>query len=120
MAGARGVPGRGARAGGEESGGRARAGAANLDSTESGLSKLDPEELAAALSYRGAAAGTLELANQVTAEDREASQAWWWYLLVLVFVGLAAETALSNRPSPSSATATRPMVDRSPLASPPA
>ena len=91
----------------DDSGDRALAVAANLDRAESDLSKLDPEELAAALSYRGAAAGsTLELANQVTAEDREASQSWWWYLLVLVFVVLAAETALSNRLSPSSATGT--------------
>ena len=90
----------------DDSGDRALAVAVNLDRAESDLSKLDPEELAAALSYRGAAAGTLELANQVTAEDREASQSWWWYLLVLVFVVLAAETALSNRLSPSSATGT--------------
>jgi hypothetical protein len=78
--------------------------AANLDRTESDLSKLDPEELAAALNYRAGAVGELELSSQVTAEDREASQAWWWYLLVLAFVVLAAETALSNRLSPSSAT----------------
>jgi hypothetical protein len=77
--------------------------AANLDRNESDLSKLDPEELAAALSYRGGAAGELA-ATQVTAADREASQAWWWYLLLLVFVLLAAETFLSNRLSPSSAT----------------
>ena len=80
--------------------------AANMDRAESDLSKLDPEELAAALSYRGADAGELGLDNQVTAEDREATQAWWWYLLVLVFVVLAAETLLSNRLSPSSATGT--------------
>jgi len=78
--------------------------AANLDRGESDLSKLDPEELAAALSYRGGRAGDLDLSSQVTAADREASQSWWWYLLILVFVILAAETAVSNRLSPSSAT----------------
>ena len=88
----------------DEGGDRALTVAANLDRAESDLSKLDPEELAAALSYRAGAAGDLDLASQVTAEDREASQSWWWYLLFLVFVVLAAETALSNRLSPSSAT----------------
>ncbi len=78
--------------------------AANLDRAESDLSKLDPEELAAALSYRNAIAGDTGLDSQVTAEDREASQSWWWYLLFAVFAALAAETALSNRLSPSSAT----------------
>jgi len=77
--------------------------AANLDRTESDLSKIDPEELAAALSYRGGNSGDLDLSSQVTAEDREASQSWWWYLLLLVFVALAAETAVSNRINPSSA-----------------
>lgn len=77
--------------------------AANLDRAESDLSKMDPEELAAALSYRAGAAGELDLSAEVTAEDREASQSWWWYLLVLFFVVLAAETALSNRLSPKSA-----------------
>jgi hypothetical protein len=100
------APGFYALAWSDDSGDRALAVAANLDRTESDLSKLDPEELAAALSYRGGAAGALELASQVTAEDREASQSWWWYLLLVVFVVLAAETALSNRLSPSSATGT--------------
>jgi len=76
--------------------------AANLDRTESDLSKIDAEELAAALSWSGAATSDLELGNAVTREDREAAQSVWWYLLVLVFVVLAAETALSNRLSPSS------------------
>lgn len=80
--------------------------AANLDRTESDLSKLDPEELTAALSYRGEATGDLGLANHITPEDREARQSWWWYFLVLVFMVLAAETALSNRLSTKSATST--------------
>ena len=78
--------------------------AANLDRAESDLSKLDTEELAAALSYRAGAAGDLDLSSQVTAEDREASQSWWWYLLLIAFVALAADTFLSNRLSPSSVT----------------
>ena len=54
------------------------------------------------MSWRGAAASDLELGADVTDEDREAAQSFWWYLLILVFVALAAETALSNRLSPSS------------------
>ncbi len=100
------APGFYALAWSDESGDRELAVAANLDRRESDLSKLDPEELAAALAYRGGTAGALALDHQVTAEDREARQSWWWYLLVLVFVFLAAETALSNRLSPSSATGT--------------
>ncbi|MCH7825096.1 MAG: BatA domain-containing protein [Acidobacteria bacterium] len=100
------APGFYALAWSDDSGDHELAVAANLDRTESDLSKLDQEELAAALTYRGAAAGGFELDHQVTAEDREARQSWWWYLLVLVFVVLAAETALSNRLSPSSATGT--------------
>lgn len=78
--------------------------AANLDRAESDLSKIDPEELAAALSYRAGSTGALDLSRAVTAEDREASQSLWWYLLVMLFVVLSAETALSNRLSPSSLT----------------
>ena len=77
--------------------------AANLDRMESDLSKLDPEELTAALTYGTVTTGDRGLTNQVTPENREARQAWWWYLLVLVFVLLAAETALSNYLSPRSA-----------------
>jgi len=78
--------------------------AANLDRGESDLSRIDPEELASALRWRGGASGDLELAGAVTAEDREARQSFWWYLLVLVFIVLLAESVLSNRLSPSSAT----------------
>jgi hypothetical protein len=78
--------------------------AANLDRAESDLSRIDPEELASALSWRGGARNDLELAGAVTAEDREARQSFWWYLLVLVFIVLLAESVLSNRLSPSSAT----------------
>ena len=80
--------------------------AANLDRMESDLSKLDPEELTAALTYGTVTAEDRGLTNQVTPENREARQAWWWYLLVLVFVLLAAETALSNYLSPGSAPGT--------------
>ena len=78
--------------------------AANLDRMESDLSKLDPEELTAALTYGAIGSGDRSLANQVAPESREARQAWWWYLLVLVFVLLATDTALSNSLSPRSAS----------------
>ena len=77
--------------------------AANLDRMESDLSKLDPEELTAALTYGAIGSGDRSLANQVAPESREARQGWWWYLLVLVFVLLATDTALSNYLSPRSA-----------------
>ncbi len=78
--------------------------AANLDRSESDLSKTDAEELSAAVSWRGAEGGDLQLAGLVTAEDREARQSFWWYLLILLFVALALETTLSNRLSPALAT----------------
>ena len=78
--------------------------AANLDRMESDLSKLDPEELTAALTYGAIGSGDRSLANQVAPESREARQGWWWYLLVLVFVLLATDTALSNYLSPRSAS----------------
>ena len=83
---------------------RSSALAANLDRSESDLSKIDAEELSAAMSWRAAAGDDLQLAGLVTAEDREARQSFWWYLLILLFVALALETALSNRLSPTSAT----------------
>ena len=78
--------------------------AANLDRRESDLSKIDAEELSAAVRWRGAEGGDLQLVGLVAAEDREARQSFWWYLLILLFLALALETVLSNRLSPSSAT----------------
>ena len=71
--------------------------AVNLDFTESDLSALDPEELAAAIVPRGAGAGAGTLAEELGPEDYERRQSVWWYLLVGAFLLLAAETALSNR-----------------------
>ena len=78
--------------------------AANLDRSESDLTSIDAEEFAAATSHRAGEPGALSSDTQVTAEDRESSQGFWWYLLVGAFLLLASETLLSNRLSPSRAT----------------
>lgn len=69
--------------------------AANLDLTESDLSRLDPEEVTAAVSSREtdeSASGGLG-----STEDQDRQQRVWWYLLVGALVLLAAETFWSNR-----------------------
>ena len=70
--------------------------AANLDSAESDLSSLDPEELVAAVALREMASDDGSDSGQTPAEQ-EARQGFWWYLLIGAFVLLAAETILSNR-----------------------
>ncbi|GMR12086.1 MAG: BatA domain-containing protein [Gemmatimonadota bacterium] len=73
--------------------------AVNVDPSESDLSTMDPDELAAAVAPReqtvraGPAAGTL---GEVTNEDRERRQSLWRFLLVAAFILLVTETALSN------------------------
>ena len=70
--------------------------AANLDSAESDLSSLDPEELVAAVAFREMASGGSGDSGQTPAEQ-EARQGFWWYLLIGAFLLLVAETILSNR-----------------------
>jgi Aerotolerance regulator N-terminal/von Willebrand factor type A domain len=77
--------------------------AVNLDSVESDLSRLDPEELVASVSFRetkvaGASAAT---GSTDSKEDQEGRQRSWWFLLVGAFILLATETLLSNRLSMS-------------------
>ena len=73
--------------------------AVNVDPSESDLSTMDPEELAAAVAPReqtvrvGSAAGIL---GEVTNVDRERRQSLWRFLLVAAFILLVTETALSN------------------------
>jgi hypothetical protein len=69
--------------------------AVNVPAAESDFSRLDPEELAAAVQRgRGASA---RAAAPVTPEDAEHRQSLWWYLLASALVLLLAETAFSNR-----------------------
>ncbi len=70
--------------------------AANVDSAESDLSSLDPEELVAAVALREMASGESSDSGQTPAEQ-EARQGFWWYLLIGAFLLLVAETILSNR-----------------------
>jgi hypothetical protein len=80
----------------ESQGGQSLSLAVNLDLTESDLSSLDPEELEAAVAFRGERSGAAS-GMEWTAEDQEGRQSVWWYLLVAALIVLAAETVFSNR-----------------------
>jgi hypothetical protein len=71
--------------------------AVNLDRSEADLSTIDAEEVIAAIDRQGGH-GTVDPETAVDRSERR--QSLWWYLLILAFVALAAETALSNRLSP--------------------
>ncbi|UCG86332.1 MAG: BatA domain-containing protein [Gemmatimonadota bacterium] len=73
--------------------------AVNLDVTESNLSRLDAEELASSVTYRGAGQAAADLAATLTPTEKERRQALWWYLLISVLAILVAESAISNRVS---------------------
>ncbi|MFQ5742086.1 MAG: BatA domain-containing protein [Acidobacteriota bacterium] len=75
--------------------------AVNLDRSESDLSTMDAEEMAASVSQREGRREIIEASAEVTAEGRESRQALWWYLLVAAFSLLAVDTALSNSVSPT-------------------
>lgn len=83
------------RAGGPS--GSAKPIAVNVDVAESNLSKLDPQELVAAVAPRTAGGQAGSVGAPPTAEEQERRQALWWYLLVGALVLLGAETILSNR-----------------------
>jgi hypothetical protein len=69
--------------------------AANLDLTESDLSRLDPEEVKAAVSSRDT--DGIQAAGVGTPLEQDQRQRVWWYLLAAALVLLAAETFWSNR-----------------------
>jgi hypothetical protein len=72
--------------------------AVNLDPAEADLTRLDPQELVAAVTGNAAtsAAAAVEPAEQ-TAEETERRQGLWWYLLLGGLFLLAAEMTVSNR-----------------------
>ncbi len=78
--------------------GEAFAVAANVDLTESELATMEPAALAAAVAPPASAGTRLTRTAAPSAAERERRQSLWWYLLIGVFVLLAAETAWSNRP----------------------
>ncbi len=70
----------------------------NLETAESDLSRLDPEELVASVAFRetgiaGAAGGE----PGDSREAQEGRQGYWWFLLGGALLLLATETLLSNR-----------------------
>jgi hypothetical protein len=70
--------------------------AVNVDTTESDLTALDPDEITRAVT-RASATSPAAVRAPETPEEREARQALWWYALAAVFLALVAETLLSNR-----------------------
>ncbi len=77
--------------------GAAKAIAVNLDMAESDLSRLDPQELVAAVTPTGSNARAAGVVTPPTPEEQERRQTLWWYLLVGALLLLGAETILSNR-----------------------
>lgn len=71
--------------------------AVNLDLAESDLSTMDPLQLALAVEPRDDAAARTRPGEAISVQDKERRQSLWWYLLIGVFILLAAETVWSNR-----------------------
>ncbi len=72
--------------------------AVNLDTAESDLSPLDPEELVASVTFRDTtAAGAVGSEAGDSREAQEGRQGYWWFLLAGALLLLATETFLSNR-----------------------
>ncbi len=70
--------------------------AVNVAPIESDLESFDPAELARAVAAPGPVTGGGTL-PELTPEDRERRQAVWWYLLVIGFLLLIAETVFASR-----------------------
>jgi hypothetical protein len=73
--------------------------AANVNVSESDLSRFDPTDLVTSVQKRvsdGSGSGRF-----LTAEQKEKRQNMWWYLLALLLLLLAGETMLGNRLSPA-------------------
>jgi hypothetical protein len=79
--------------------------AVNVDTTESDLVPLDPQELVAAVTGRARASDPQAAAEaaELRPADLERRQAIWWYLLLAGVLLLAGETWLSNRLSRATA-----------------
>jgi hypothetical protein len=71
--------------------------AVNLDPAESDLTRIDPQELVAAVIGRATPVNAeRETAAELTPEDAEKRQGLWWYLLAAGLLLLAAETVVAN------------------------
>jgi hypothetical protein len=70
--------------------------AVNLDPAESDLTPLDPQELVAAVTGRAVGQNAEVKPAELTVEEAERQQGFWWYLLMTGLLLLAAEMAVSN------------------------
>ncbi|HEX6938559.1 MAG TPA: BatA domain-containing protein [Longimicrobiales bacterium] len=80
---------------GEHGDGPVHAFAVNVDLAESDPTPLDPQELAAAVTAPGDAAGAA--GPDTTPAERERRQRWWWYLLAAALALLTAEPVVASR-----------------------
>jgi hypothetical protein len=72
--------------------------AVNLDPAESDLTRMDPQELVAAVIGRATPVNAqLEKPAELTPEEAERREGLWWYLLVGGMMLLAAETVVANQ-----------------------
>jgi hypothetical protein len=71
--------------------------AVNAHRAESELEIFDPRELVDAVTVAGAATPVAAVSTDLTLAERENRQNAWWYLVIVAFGLLAAETLLSNR-----------------------
>jgi hypothetical protein len=71
--------------------------ASNVDLTESDLTSIDPQEVAAAAMGHAGGAAASEAAVPPSDELQEGVQRLWWYLLFAALLLLAAETVVANR-----------------------
>jgi hypothetical protein len=70
--------------------------ASNVDLTESDMTPIDPQEVAAGATGLAAGAAPAGSNATVTNEERERSQRVWWYLLFAGLLLLTGETLLAN------------------------
>jgi hypothetical protein len=71
--------------------------ASNVDLTESDLTPVDPQDVAAGAMGKAGGAAAAAVNQNVTIEEQERAQRVWWYLLFAGLVLLGLETVLSNR-----------------------
>jgi hypothetical protein len=71
--------------------------AVDLDSSESDLSSMDPQELVGAVTGHATPPAASSLTSELSPQDIERRQAVWWYLLLAGMMMLVAENVLANR-----------------------
>ena len=71
--------------------------ASNVDLTESDLTAVDPQDVAAGATGKAGGASAPGSNAVVTIEEQERAQRVWWYLLFAGLLLLGLETVLSNR-----------------------